>query len=198
MCGTLVRICASTGHRYEDHVVELRFLRRALAFEGHLQPFLRGFDLGGFGLQHDVVETASVERLPNLHQVPVRPTHQAVEHFDYVEPGAQRRVHRAHFQAYDAAADDEHVLRTRAQFQRRGRVDDARIVRNERKPRRLRPGRDDRIPERGHLAPVFRFHGEMVRPGESAGALQYRHFAQARHAGKPAGELADHLALPCA
>ena len=39
------------------------------------------------------------------------PVHQAVEHLDDVEPRAERRVHRAHLEADDAAADDQHALR---------------------------------------------------------------------------------------
>ncbi len=48
-----------------------------------------------------------VHLLPDLDEVAVRALHQAVHHLDHVQAGAQRAVHRAHFQADDAAADDE-------------------------------------------------------------------------------------------
>src|SRR5439155_4331342 len=92
--------------------------------------FLHGFDLGGPGLQHDVVEAARVERLPYLDQVPVYPGHQAIEHLDHIQPGAEGGVYRAHFQADDAPADHEQALRPLPQLKRLGRVDNSRVLRN--------------------------------------------------------------------
>ncbi len=63
-----------------------------------------------------------------LTSVAVGALHQAVHHFDHVDAGAQRGVDGGHFQADDAAAHDQHLLRHEAQFQRAGRVDDARVV----------------------------------------------------------------------
>ena len=65
----------------------------------------------GLGLQHDVVEARRVELLPDRDQVAVGARHQAVEHLDHVEARAERRVHRGHLEADDAAADDQHPLR---------------------------------------------------------------------------------------
>jgi len=50
----------SPAHGNQDHVVELRLGRGILTFERHPQSFLHGFDLGGPGLQHHVVEAARV------------------------------------------------------------------------------------------------------------------------------------------
>ena len=91
-----------------------------------------------------LVEARRVHLLPDLDQVAVGALHQAVEHLDHVEPRAERRVHRAHLQADDAAADDEHALRALAQFERAGAGDDARVVlRQERQLHRLGAGGDD-------------------------------------------------------
>ena len=49
-----------------------------------------------------------------LHQVAVGALHQAVQHLDHVEARAERRIHRAHLQADDAAAEDQHALRVAA------------------------------------------------------------------------------------
>src|SRR5437763_469189 len=126
--------------------------------------FLLGFDLGGPGLQHDVVEATRVERLPYLDQVPVYPGHQAIEHLDHIQPGAEGGIYRAHFQADDAPADHEQALRPLPQLKRLGRVDDSRVLRNKGDLRRLRARCDDRVSECDDLAPVLRFYGKMVRP----------------------------------
>ena len=99
----------------------------------------------GLRLQHHVVEARRVELLPHLHEVAVRARHEPVEHLDDVEARAERRVHRRHLEADDAAADDEHPPRRVAELERAGGVDDARIVRQERQPRGLRARRDDRL-----------------------------------------------------
>jgi hypothetical protein len=80
--------------------------------ELHLDAFGRGLGAHGLGLEHDVVEAVLVHLLPDLDQVAVGALHQAVHHFDHVQARAQRAVHRAHFQADDAAADDQHLLGT--------------------------------------------------------------------------------------
>jgi hypothetical protein len=71
---------------------------------------LGGLGAHGLGLEHDVVEARRVHLLPDAHQVAVGALHQAVEHFDHVQARAQRGIHRAHFEADDAAAQDQHAL----------------------------------------------------------------------------------------
>ena len=143
MCGTLVRICMSTGMKprsptatpafsapmllavrhaadgLQHQVVDL-LLQRALALELDEDAVLRRLGADGLGLQHDVVEARRVHLLPDPHEVAVGALHQAVEHLDDVQARAQRRVHRAHLQADDAAADDQHALGVLAQFERAG------------------------------------------------------------------------------
>jgi len=50
-----------------------------------------------------------VHLLPDLDQVAVGALHQAVHHFHHVQARAQRAVDRAHFQADDAAAQNQHA-----------------------------------------------------------------------------------------
>ena len=83
----------------------------ALAFKRHFDASRRRFGCHGFGLEHDVVKTRRIHFLPNLDQVSIRPLHQAIHHFDDVKARAEGAVNRAHFQANDAAAQDEHALR---------------------------------------------------------------------------------------
>jgi hypothetical protein len=82
----------------------------------------------GLGLEHDVVETLGVHLLPDLHQVAVGALHQAVQHFHHVQAGAQRAVDRAHFQADDAATQNQHALGHFFERQCSGAVHHARVV----------------------------------------------------------------------
>jgi hypothetical protein len=118
------------GHaadRLQDEVVDL-LLERAFALELHQDAVLARLGAHRLGLEQDVVEARRVELLPDLHQVAVGAEHQAVEHLDDVEARAERRVHRSHLEADDAAADDQHALGPDRQLERAGRGDDARVV----------------------------------------------------------------------
>ena len=189
--------------RLQDQVIALRFCRRSLAFEADPQSVGLGVDAHGLGLQHDLVEACLVTLLPDLHEVAVGAQHQAVQHFDDVDPRTQRRVHGRHFESDDASAHHEHLLRHVAQFERAGGVDHARIVRHERQPHGGRSGRDDGLAEADHLLVaglVLRiagreFHFEMVGAGKAAVATHDRHLAHLRHRSQAAGQLADDLAL---
>ena len=81
---------------------------------------------------------------------------------------AERMIDRGHFQPDDAAADDQQALRHVVQFERAGRVDDARVVvRDERQRHRLGAGGDDRLVEGdGLLRPVLRRDFEVIGRGE--------------------------------
>src|SRR5690606_14855551 len=122
----------AAAHCHQHHVIELRLRRSAACFggfEGDLDAFLQCLDAYSLGLQHDAVEALLVELLPYLDQVTVCALHQAIHHFDHVDACAERGINRCHFQADDAAADDEHLLRHTAQLQRAGGIHDARVFR---------------------------------------------------------------------
>ena len=102
-----------------------------------------GFGRDDFRLQHDAVEAACIEFLPNPDEIAVGARHQAIEQFDDIDARTERRIDRRHFEPDDAAADDEHLLRDLPEFERSGRIDDARIGRHERQRRRFRAGSDD-------------------------------------------------------
>jgi hypothetical protein len=57
-----------------------------------------------------------------LDQVGVGARHQLVQQFDDGDFAAERAIHRRHFQADDAAADDEQGLRNVGQLKRIGRI----------------------------------------------------------------------------
>jgi hypothetical protein len=105
----------------QDHVVLDRFRRHAFAFEGDVEAVFLGVDGDRLGLQHDLVEAAGVLLFPDLDGVAVGALHQAVHHFDHIDAGAEGGIDGGHFQADDAAADDQHLLRHEAQFERAGR-----------------------------------------------------------------------------
>ena len=148
-------------------------------------------------LQQDVVEARRVELLPDLDQVAVGALHQAVEHLDDVEAGAERRVHRAHLEADDAAADDQHALGLHRQLERAGRGDDARVVlRHERQLHRLGAGGDDRAREADRRrAAGGEVDDDVVGVAEAAAAGDDRHLAHLRHLRQAAGQPADDLVL---
>jgi hypothetical protein len=131
-------------------------IRRAFAFEGDPQAVVLGVDGNGLGLQHDLVEAAGVLLFPDLDRVAIRALHQAIHHFDDIDFGAQGGIDGGHFEADDAAADDQHLLRHEAQFERPGRIDDARVFRDEGQMHRRRAGGDDALLELDDLlAPVL-------------------------------------------
>ena len=104
---------------------------------------------------------------------------------------------RGHFEADDAAADDEQALR-QVELERAGRVDDARIVRQPGQPQRFGPRGDDAVRER-HAArgPVVLGH---VRAAwslvERRDAAQHGHLALLRERRQSAGEPRDDFVLP--
>jgi hypothetical protein len=219
MCGTLVRIWMSTGTKprsvtftpaasapiflpfgtrpdgLQHQVVEL-LLERALAFELHQDAVGPGLGADRLGLEQDVVEARRVELLPDLDQVAVGAQHQAVEHLDHVEPGAEGRVDRAHLEADDAAADDQHPLRLARQLERAGRGDD----------RVSSLGMNGSFTASEPAAMTARAKPIVVVPPaasstlrggrrEAAGAGDDRDLPHLRHLRQAAGEPAHHLVL---
>ena len=119
-----------------------------------------------------------------------------VELLDQLMPGAERLVDAGHFQADDAAADDEQLLRHVLQQQRVGRIHHARVFpREPRQLYRLRSRRDDRLLEMDELVAVGCFDFDLVRRNELAGTLHDGDLALLGHAGEAAGELCDDLVL---
>ena len=83
-----------------------------------------------------------------LDEVGVRARHQLVHEFDHGDFGAERAIDRRHFQADDAATDDEQRLRDVLEFERVGRIHHAAVVPGEgRQLHRLRAGGDDALLE---------------------------------------------------
>ena len=198
----LLAVRAASGG-LQDHVVALCLGRCLLAVELDPEAVRFGVHGDGFGLQHHLVETLGVLLFPDLDQVAVRALHQAVEHFDHVNFGAQRRVHRRHFQADDAAADDQHALGHETQLEGAGGIDDARILRDEGQMKGCGPRGDDAFLEADDLPLAGLFlcaagHGldfEMVGIEEVAIATHGVDLARLGHAGEATGELADYFFL---
>ena len=140
---------------------------------------------------------------PDLDCVTIRALHQAIGHFDDIDPGTERGIDGGHFQTNDAAADDQHLLRYKAQFQRPGRIHNARITRDERQMYGGRAGGDDAFLELDHLlaaglvlaAAVGDFHLDMVGIEEVAVTAHDLDLAALGHAGQAAGQFADDLFL---
>jgi hypothetical protein len=86
------------------------------------------------------------DALELLAQAAVHGRNQRVEEFDYRHLGAEAGVHRSHFQADDAAADNHQVLGHLADVQGLGAGDDALLVlADEGQHRGLGAGGDDDV-----------------------------------------------------
>ena len=85
--------------------------------------------------------------LERPHQVRIGARHELRRELDHANLRAERVVHGRHLEADDAAADDQQPLRHVAELERAGRIDDARIVRDERQFDGLGARRDDALLE---------------------------------------------------
>jgi hypothetical protein len=132
------------AHGLQHQVVEAFALGAVQAFEHHADAVGRG--LGATVLVFSMMLSKRgafifCQTLTRSRSAPcIRPSS-----ISTTSSRAQRGVHRAHLQADDAAADDQHLLRRLAQFQRAGAVDDARVVGQEGQAHRLRAGGDDAL-----------------------------------------------------
>ena len=118
----------------------LRF-RRVGSLESRAQALRQRLELGHLGLQHNPLVALFDSLLQRPHQIAIGAGHQAVAQFDHRHRHAERIVDAGHLQADDAAADHQQPLAIERQFQRAGRIDDARIIRQARAgaPTRSRP-----------------------------------------------------------
>ena len=193
---------AAGGHQHR--IVAQRLFGRVFTLEGDINTVFFRLHGHGFGVDHNVVEAVFIELLPHFHQIAVGALHQAVHHFHHIQACAQSAVNRAHFQADDAAADDQHFLRHFFQFQRTARVDNARVLRNKRQIHHAAAGGDDAVFKAYGfflagfggffiLRAVGERHFDMVRAHKLPFALNHIHLAGFGHAGQAAGELADHF-----
>ena len=196
--GDLLAVRAA-AHGDEHQVVDLRRRCRGTRFgrfKRDLDAFRQRFHGDRLGLGHDVVEALLVELLPHLDRVAVGALHQAIHHFDHVDARAERGIHGRHFQADDAAADDQHAFRDLAQFQRARRIDDARVFRHEGQLHHGRTGGDDGLLE---LHDFFRAvacrHFDVVRGQELSHARHHLRLARLGHAGQAARHVRDHAFL---
>ena len=200
--GDLLAVGRATG-RLQDHVVAHGFGRGGFAFEADVEAVVLGLDADCLGLEHDLVETVGVLLLPHLDRVAVRALHHRVEHFDDVDAGAERGVDGRHFEADDAAADDQHLLRNEAQFKRAGRIDDALIVRQERQADGRRTRGDDALLEADDLLAAglvlgLAFGGldfDVAGVKEAAVAAHDVDLAHLGHAGEAGGQFGNNLGL---
>ncbi|MNN08188.1 hypothetical protein D3C81_1210380 [compost metagenome] len=132
-----------------------------------------------------------------LDQVLVGARHQLVHELDHGDLGTQRAVHGGHFQADDAAADDQQGLGHFRQFQRVGGIHHALVFPREvRQLHRLRTGRDDALLEAQQLGlAVVAGDFQLVGRDELGHALHGADLALLGHAGQALGQLTDDLFL---
>ncbi len=192
------------AHGLQHQVIHLRCGGGAALFrrgKRHLNAFGRGFGPHRFGLEHDVVKALGVHLLPDLDQVAVSALHQAVHHFHHVQACTQRTVDGAHFQADDAAAQNQHAFGHFLQRQGAGGIDHSRIVGHEGQAHGLAARSDDGFFEHHHFfgaslllarAGGF-FHFQVVGAHKRAVAAHGGDLAHFGHGGQAAGQLADDL-----
>ena len=191
--------CAAHGLQHQ--VVQAFAWAAVCALELHPYALGCGLRAHGFGFEQDAVEAPLVHLLPDLDQIAVGARHQAVEHLDHIQPRAQRRIDRAHLEADDAAADDQHLFGHAWQRQRAGAVNHPRIVWHEGQAHGLRAHGDDAALERQpffaaglRLAAAVGFlHFDLVRTDEGTVAAHDLDLAHFGHGTQATGELADDL-----
>ena len=115
-------------HRHQCGVKDIRSGFSVGAFEGDLEAILLRFDFRDFGFEQDFFVALFDAFCQRAHHVFVGAGDQAVHQFNHGDFRTQRVIDGGHFEADDAAADDQHALRHRRQFQRAGGIDNARIV----------------------------------------------------------------------
>jgi len=82
---------------------------------------------------------------PYGDQITIGVGHDAIRKFDDVYHPAERGIDRRHLQTDDAPADDEKRAGAGGKFERGGGIEDSRIVRQQRQPRRFAAHRDDTV-----------------------------------------------------
>ena len=179
-------------------VVGDRFSGCVRPFEPRPQAVRTRVEARQAGVEQDAIEAASVISLPHLHQVTIGPRHQPIRGFDDVEAGPEGGIHRPQLKPDHTASDDQQTLRTLRQGERRGRVEDARIVGQAWQTRRARTRRDDRVCEAQRLWRVAAVDRERVWIGEPSVAAHDRHLARLRHRRQPRGEPTNRGILPSA
>ena len=154
---------AAVGSAPDGHEDAVEGLILAVG-EGDPQAALGGFDGRHLRAQQDPVVAVLDAVVQRTHQVGVGARDQLVHHLDDRDLGAERVVHGRHLEADDAAADDEEPPGHVVGSERAGRVDDARIVREERQLHRARAGGDDAAVE----ADLATIDGDRLGAGELA------------------------------
>ena len=190
------------AHGLEHQIVDLRCRSGAAgfgAFERDFNAFGQGACGHGLGFEQLQVKALGVHLLPDLDQVAVRALHEAIHHFHHIEARAQRAVNRAHFQADDAATQNQHAFGHFFEFQSARAVNHAGIVGHERQTHGLRTRSNDGLLEGDHFFAAVLFlrgagglrHFEVVGTHELAQAAHGGDLAHLGHGRQAACEFAD-------
>ena len=181
-----------------QHGVEGLGLRPALALVGDDDPLGFGLDRRHLGLEQDLFVELAEALGERRDDVGIGARHELVHHFDDRDLRAERPIDGRHFEADDAAAEHKQAVRLKAQFERGGRIPDARIGRDEARRDRLRARRDDRLGEAHGARALGRLDPQRIGRGERARPRHHRHLALAREAGEAGREALDDAVLPVA
>ena len=186
---------ASHGHEY---AIEQLRLGRAVTLEGDPQAVLLGAD--GFDLrtQPDRLELFAQPLLEWAHEIGIGTRRELLHELDHADLRTERRVDGTHFETDDAATDDEHAIRNRIEFERPGRIDDARIVGHERQAHGLGSCGDDAMIETQKFRSLRIIDGHETRLDETRGAGLHVDLALLGKHLQTAGELADDARFPTA
>ena len=164
------------AHR-NQHAVVLRARRHRRALEGRVQAVLLRVHLRHLAAQVHRHAALLQQVGQRLHQVLVGARHQLVHELDHGHFGAQRAVHRRHFQADDAAADHQQALGNIRQFQRAGGVDDALVVVGKaRNARDRRACRDNAVFKGDGFHALGGFNAQRMGRGKLAAPGNHLHF----------------------
>ena len=146
------------AHRHQHPVEHLRLRRIGSVETSRADPPAAASSLATLVLEQNALVALFDALLQRPHQITIRARHQAVAQFDHGDLHAERIVDAGHLQSDDAAADHQQPLAIERQFQRAGRIDDARIIRQARQACGLGARRDDALLEIDALRALRRLH----------------------------------------
>ena len=117
--------CAPYGHQHG--IITDGGVGGFLAFKAHPDAILFGLNRGHFGFQHQVELIFHLAGI-QLHHIFICRWDQLIHKLHHFDIGAEGVIHSTHLQTYDAAAQNQQLLRHQLQFQRVGRAPDAWVV----------------------------------------------------------------------
>src|SRR5437016_2712357 len=160
------------------------------------QPARIALDACHARAEQDLLIARADAPLERPHQIRIASRHQLRGELDDAHAHPEGVEYARHLEPDDAAADDQQPAGEGRQLEGVGRIENARIVRQPRKPHGLRARGNDALIEVDALRAARAHHFEYVRAHEPPGAAHHIDLALLHEHFESAGQLRDYRALP--